>query len=285
MQKITLTFVVAAFALALNACDTPTKSSSAESSDIMAFAKPAPQKSTASSDITGSPENEVSDAKVWADAAKYDKPFTFAQSTREKLMLREINMVRANPKAYVEFVQEYLRIQERGMAIPRTPTISTATRIANGKKTVKRDTVWTGGGFDKSHINKNAVAAAKQLIAELQKMKPTTMLTPTECLTKAAKDQGDHCKSTGKLSHTGKNGLQIHERLPKFCTKLGFGSENLAAGSVSVRESMLQLLVDGNVPDRGHRKNLLNPDHTMVGVYETGKFNMYATGWVQEFGH
>jgi uncharacterized protein YkwD len=111
------------------------------------------------------------------------------------------------------------------------------------------------------------------------------MLTPSECLTKAAKEQGDYCKSTGKMSHSGKNGKQIHERLPKFCSNLASGSENLCAGSATVREAFLQLLVDGNVPDRGHRKNLLNPEHTLVGVYETGSFNGFVTGWVQEFGH
>jgi hypothetical protein len=81
---------------------------------------------------------EVSDVDTWADVGKYNKKATFSISSREKQMYREINMVRANPKGYIKFVETYLAYQERGVAIPRVPTVTTSTRISGGQKTVTR---------------------------------------------------------------------------------------------------------------------------------------------------
>jgi len=77
-----------------------------------------------------------------------------------------------------------------------------------------------------------------------------------------------HAADLGKndlMSHRSSNGLSTQERY----TKAGItcGSECINMGNFSsALEVLLSLLIDFNVPDLGHRKSLLNPKMTNVGV-------------------
>jgi uncharacterized protein YkwD len=52
------------------------------------------------------------------------------------------------------------------------------------------------------------------------------------------------------------------------------GGENIAAGAFSARSMILQLVVDDNVPGRGHRENIFR-NYTQVGI---------ASGFSKEYG-
>ena len=219
---------------------------------------------------------------IWLDAANYDRKPNFPQTARERLMLREINMVRANPKGYIAFVEEFIRESEKGTPVPRVPIVTTSTYGGNSKAVY--DTTWTGGGFDTTKIDRKELATARELIEELRKTKPLMLLEPSRCLADVAEEQGLYLETIGKLSHSNAGGKLANERLPTGCAIAGI-SENLVAGTTSVRQALLQLLIDTKVTGRGHRRNILSPNQTQVGVYEVGLFGRYATGWVQEFGH
>ena len=206
---------------------------------------------------------------------------------REKKMVAEVNLLRGNPKQYILYVEENIRLLQLGKKTEGGYTINTTkTQRKGGAWTVKRDTIYDKTTYDKTSIDTKKIAAARELIAELKKIKSLSLLQPQECLCKAAKQQGIVCKQRGKLGHEGAGGAMPWDRLPKACPKLPNGAENLGAGAQSMRQAMLNLLIDERVPNRGHRKNLLNPATKYIGVYDIlgGITDMPNNAWVQNFG-
>ncbi len=61
-------------------------------------------------------------------------------------------------------------------------------------------------------------------------------------------------------------------------------AENLSLGYENIREAIIDLLIDDDVEDRGHRKNLLNDHLKSVAVFELpGKVQDIPYCYVQEF--
>lgn len=202
----------------------------------------------------------------------------------EKTMLEEVNTCRTDPKRYSLLLADYLKELEKGTPTPKTRNISISTTIKNGVKVTRRDTTWTGGGLDKKMIDKDYQAAGRECVAQLQKTKPLTALKNIECLYNAAKTQGQYCKKVNKLGHTGANGKGPEYRLPNACGVMPNGSENLGGGAATIRIALFNLLVDARVSDRGHRKNILNPDAVYIGVYAIGIVNSMDNCFIQTFG-
>ncbi|TAD86577.1 MAG: CAP domain-containing protein [Bacteroidetes bacterium] len=98
----------------------------------------------------------------------------------------------------------------------------------------------------------------KSLLRELAVLQPLGILQPDSLCWVSAK-----CHATT----SGKNGYLGHERLTKDCeNKMHFLSECIHYGPSTPLGALVSQLVDRNVPDLGHRRALLNPKFTLVGV-------------------
>jgi uncharacterized protein YkwD len=172
---------------------------------------------------------------------------------REKEMVTEINLVRSNPKAYADIIDQY--IYEL-----KTDRYSDASYIGEEIKT------------------------AKELIKELKTTEPMPVLQPHKGLYKAAKKHGEEGKQKGELNHEGSDGLWPWDRGEKYASDLTESTENLVGGPQKVRRSVIILLVDTGIESRGHRKALLNPDWRYVTCYEVGQVGDMPNYWVQMFG-
>lgn len=172
---------------------------------------------------------------------------------REKDMIKEINLVRSNPKGYVEFVEDYIY-------------------------TLKTDRY-----SDASMIGKE-IKTAKELIRELNKTEPMAILQPHKGLYKASKKHGEEGKKKGTLDHQGSDGAWPWDRGAKYASDLSDSNENLVGGPDNVRRSVMILLVDTGIEGRGHRKNILNPDWRYSACYEVGQVGDMPFYWVQMFG-
>ena len=166
----------------------------------------------------------------------------------EMEMVNEINMMRANPKGYVKYINEYV-----------------ADQRANN-------------GFPVSQ------AVVDELIAELNNLGPLSQLKPKECVYIAAKKHGQDILHMGRTDHIGSDGAWPWDRVRRECPDLSDGNENLVGGPSSVRESVVILLIDEGIPNRGHRKTLLRSDWVYVACYSIGKVGMMPNCWVQKFG-
>jgi uncharacterized protein YkwD len=115
-----------------------------------------------------------------------------------------------------------------------------------------------------------------------QNTKPMQMLTPSMGMSQAAKDHTRDCASHNTTGHEGSDGSHFWDRVDRY-GKINLyhtgGEECLSYGSNTGVDIVLQLLVDDGVQSRGHRKILLNPDASKIGVGfgEHPKYNYMCT--------
>lgn len=175
-------------------------------------------------------------------------------TTREKDMVKEINLIRSNPKGYIPIIEAYIQEQEASLS-----------QVVSGKQYIKDE-----------------IKTAKELIKELKNTDAMPILQPHEGVYKAAQVHGDEGKRKGRLDHVGKDGKWPWDRIKAYA---GFnnGGENLVGGLQDVRKSVIVLLIDSGIPNRGHRKALLNPAWKYVACYEVGQVGDMPYYWVQNF--
>jgi uncharacterized protein YkwD len=167
----------------------------------------------------------------------------------EKLMMQEINFVRAYPKVYAQIVASHLEAESKSIF---------------------------GLDFDEK-------LAGEELIEELNQMKPVQILQPAECIYKAAKVHGTDCEKRGYFAHTGSDGSAPWDRITKHCPNFATGNENGAGNSdPSPRTAVISLLIDAGITSRGHRKNMLDAEWTHAACYY---YKDRMSRWVQNFGH
>ncbi len=169
----------------------------------------------------------------------------------ERSMLEEINLMRADPQGYIPFVEAY---------------------VEEFKK----------AGWDAASTD-DEVATAKELIAELKKLEPLSQLRPHQDLYEVAKLHGQDLRQMGQIQHQGSDGSMPYNRVRQG-TDLTDGNENIVGGTTFIRESVITLLVDSGIPNRGHRKALLEPKWDYVACYRIGQVGIMPNTWLQVFG-
>ncbi|HBS88592.1 MAG: hypothetical protein A2W91_18300 [Bacteroidetes bacterium GWF2_38_335] len=172
-------------------------------------------------------------------------------SAAEKRMILEINFARAYPKVYSKIIAEYLSQQSAA---------------------------WGG-------LSPDEYEAGMEIIAELDTMKPLTILKPSECVYKAAKLHGQDSQKRGYFAHEGSDGSMPWDRILKQCPELKSGNENGAGNSSeSARVPVIELLIDDGISSRGHRYNTIDPKWVYCGCYRY-EDEKYGYHWVQNYGY
>lgn len=174
---------------------------------------------------------------------------------REKAMIDEINLLRKNPSGYVPFIQEYIQSME------------TEIEADAAMATMYQD----------------EISSAYELIEVLNVTDPLSFLKPHEGVYVAAKLHGNDMISSKKFTHVGSDGSYPWDRIIKAAPDLSDGNENLVGGPYEIRQSVIILLVDSGIPDRGHRKTLLNPHWNFVACREIGQVGDMPNSWIQNF--
>lgn len=111
------------------------------------------------------------------------------------------------------------------------------------------------------------LAASKELYKILTTMEPIQPLVWADQLYADAVKHGNWMKRTGNFEHSDYD-----------------WAENLVCGEEEIRYSVLNLLIDGGVRSRGHRKNLLSPEYKEFAAFEVpGEIDGCSYTFVQEF--
>lgn len=71
---------------------------------------------------------------------------------------------------------------------------------------------------------------------------------------------------SGNPSHTSSDGQDFSSRFKKSGVTSFCGGENLAWGSLTPLFALISLYIDRGLPQLGHRKALLNPLYTQIGI-------------------
>lgn len=168
----------------------------------------------------------------------------------EKDMITEINLLRSNPSAYIPYIEQHI------------------AAIESGQRASEPD----------------EVMLARELINQLRSSKPLPLLQPHQGLYFAAKNHGSEMRAKAMKGHRSIDGAYPWDRILKIAPDLSDGNENLVGGASDIREAIVLLLIDAGIPDRGHRRNLLNPSWEYVAVYYVGDVGDMSNNWVQNFG-
>ena len=161
-----------------------------------------------------------------------------ALSQDERELLTEINQVRANPQAYVAYL-ENLKPFFKGKEY-KTQTLAVTTEEG-----------WS---------------AVEDAIKFLKTAKPTGPLAPSTGLCKAAFSHVKDQSGTGATGHKGNDSSLIEQRVKPFGNWQGGIGENLTYGNESARERLLTWLIDDGFASRGHRLRIMSPDYKVAGV-------------------
>jgi uncharacterized protein YkwD len=129
----------------------------------------------------------------------------------------------------------------------------------------KYDEKATGFAYDASYTkDKNS------LISELNAMKPMKPLTFDSAMYELSKCWCFESGKSGEIGHTRKN------------CKSGYSSECCSYGFKEALDIVMQLMVDNNIPGHGHRKIILTPYYTKIGI-KNGSHKAYSFCSVIDF--
>jgi uncharacterized protein YkwD len=181
--------------------------------------------------------------------------FTPAPSPLEREIVAELNFARAQPQAYAARLRDYRRYF-RGKIV-RYPGKPEGLRTAEGVK------------------------AVDEAIAFLARQAPVPALHPAPLLAAAADAHVAEQGPRGATGHRSKNGDDPRDRV----RRQGGGdyvAETITYGPPSAAEVVRQLIVDDDVPGRGHRRTVYAAEMRFVGV-RCGPHKIYRMMCVAEF--
>jgi uncharacterized protein YkwD len=177
-------------------------------------------------------------------------------SPPEKEIIYEINLFRSDPAQYAEkyIAPLAVRYNNKILSYPGDIPIRTV----------------------------EGVSALHECVRELKKMNPLSLVYPHEKLSRAADDHCADQSRTGRTGHVGSDNSNLRTRIERHGKWEKQIAENIAYGNTSARQTVIFLLIDDNVRNRGHRKTFLNPNLKLVGV-ACGKHPEYQTMCVMDF--
>ncbi len=182
------------------------------------------------------------------ETADYLSPF-------EKDLIREINLLRADPAGYVANLEQMKKFYKgKDYQRPGQPTLMT----------------------------NEGVGAVDEAIAFLRTAKPLPPYSLSKGMTLAAKDHVKDLGKTGNSGHKGTDGSSTEARVNRYGSFSNGIGENIVYQSDTAREIVLGWLVDDGVATRGHRRNLLSSNYRYIGV-STGERSSYGSMCVLTF--
>lgn len=87
----------------------------------------------------------------------------------------------------------------------------------------------------------------------------------------AARDHADDLSTNGIFGHKGSDGSSFCERILKYCKKGPGGMAEVIGADFNFLDrnipemTVLGLIIDDGVKDRGHRKTIFNSDYNFIG--------------------
>lgn len=161
-------------------------------------------------------------------------------------VLAEINLARADPAAYAEFlVAMRPRFQGNRYSQPGQPTIAT----------------------------NEGVAAVDEAIAYLRGLRPVPTVQMAKGLCHSASDHVLDVVNNDQMSHRGTDGSLPEDRINRYGTVTGSGqiAENIAYEAYSARDIVIGFIIDDGFAKRSHRLNVFSTDFTVIGIGVEGK--------------
>lgn len=165
--------------------------------------------------------------------------FELLSSPQEREILAEINLARANPALYLQYLEGF-KGSYHGKEI----------KYSDGSTLVTNE----------------GVSALEEAITFVRSLKPLPPLELRQGLNLGAKDHVNDLVKTGQSGHRGSDGSMLEDRLNRYgCWSVSVG-EDIVYRSRKAREDVIALIIDDGVKSRGHRKNIFESDFHVIGL-------------------
>jgi len=158
----------------------------------------------------------------------------------ERGIVDELNFARTNPQGYADELEKDLRYYQ--------------------------GTIFRRPGDDSPLQTREGANAVREAIHVLRQTRPMPALRPSDGMMLAARDHVRDQAPRGLMNHRGTDGSQAWDRVSRYGDWKAKISENMTFGPATPHDVVAALLVDDGIGDRGHRKNLLDPDVKVVGI-------------------
>ncbi|MFD1956239.1 CAP domain-containing protein [Paenibacillus thailandensis] len=160
---------------------------------------------------------------------------------------------------------------KQGAATAQKPSSGTAAKPAAGTET-QPSAGTTNEGSETTASKSDYAAQVVDLVNKERKAAGLPALKSDPLLTKVAVAKAKDMDVNNYFSHTSPTYGSPFDMMTEFGVKYSYAGENIASGQKTPQEVM-----DAWMNSEGHRKNILNPKFTKIGVgYVNGE-------WVQEF--
>ena len=122
-----------------------------------------------------------------------------------------------------------------------------------------------GCGRNCNIVTQEGKAAVQEAIAFLRQQAALSPLAASDQVAQAAQAHAQD-QANGAMGHVGSDGSSPGDRIDRAGALNTGSGENIAYGSATGQEVILDLIVDDGVPDRGHRVNIFAPNWTHTGA-------------------
>ncbi len=126
---------------------------------------------------------------------------------------------------------------------------------------------------------------AQSLYTDLKKVKGLPPLRPSMKLCNSARAHAQDIGQKGMKGHQSSNGMKFDTRVARYVGSYRGLGENISYGTAhnNAMPIVLELLIDNNNKDYGHRRNILSPSFETLGI-SIQPHTKYGYTCVQDFG-
>jgi uncharacterized protein YkwD len=161
-------------------------------------------------------------------------------SQLELEILDEMNLARVEPQKYAAFVEEF-------------------KAYYNGQRLMLP-------GKQKALVTAEGITAVDEAINFLRTAQPLPPLVVYRGMYLAAKDHANDLALKGVTGHRGSDGSSPNARLERYGSWEGVVGENIVYEVNTARQIVIGLIIDDGTSNRGHRRNIFDPNHRVAGV-------------------
>lgn len=143
-----------------------------------------------------------------------------------------------------------------------------------------------GETFLKEYTKENKIKKDKDvrdLISQLKETSPRVLLKPDPLLTQTARNHAQDMGNSGRTGHNASDGSSYQVRMENLGSEFSSVNENTNYGNELALNIVIDLIIGRNVPNAGHRRNILDIESRFIGVaiepHKRFRFNC-----VQDFG-
>jgi hypothetical protein len=125
-------------------------------------------------------------------------------------------------------------------------------------------------------------SSSSSLIADLKAQSELPLMAPKDNLLKASRLHAVDLSKQNRISHNSSDGRSFRQRMESAGITTCAG-ENILEGKSDALKAVILLLIDEGVPDKGHRKSLLNARFNLMGCSFVSKKDGESYVLVQVF--